>query len=140
MDLSGRLDVAVTAFPSCQHVLQATPSPEHHLPEALSGARNPRDWPHLVVRILLHRGERSPGRLRVEAMRLGQDQQTAVTALPPHFINSPAISPGYLDFDLCSGSKVLSLCPNKQPQPGLASSCLAAPWAPPPQPRGSFSP
>lgn len=54
MDLSGRLDVAVTTFPSCQHVLQAAPSPEHHLPEALSGARNPRDWPHLVVRILLH--------------------------------------------------------------------------------------
>lgn len=47
---------------------------------------------------------------------LEQGQQTAVKRPPPHFINSPATSLGYLECDLGAGSKVLSLSPNKQPR------------------------
>lgn len=120
---------------SCHHclfpfqpILQPALLCRCHLPGALPVACSPRDLPRL-----LHRGERSPGQFRGEATGLGQ--WPADGCQTGYFlINSPAISLGYLDFDLSAGSKVLSLSPNKQPQPLLASSCSVAPLAPAPSP------
>lgn len=80
--------------------------------------------------------------IKVNVLQVGSGFGTATLGQGPadscqtgclrHFINSPAISPGYLEFDLGARSKVLSLSPNKQPQPLLASSCSAVSAAPPP--------
>lgn len=65
---------------------------------------------------------------------LEQGQQTAVKRPPPHIINSPATSLGYLECDLGgAGSKVLSLSPNKQP--GVAGVQLPWPLRPTPTPQ-----
>lgn len=72
-------------------------------------------------------------------MLLEQGQQTAVTLTPPHFINSPATSLGYLEFDLGAGSKVLSLSPNKQPRGCWLPAALRPLWPTPTHPRSPFS-